>query len=258
VPLQSSYTLEFCGDGRWCCCFDNLGMSCNKVECCARTFTLSRGVGMVLRQFDNMDRPIDDGRELNDSDSQPETQGPDEDDGWQGMVRGMRLIPIVVSGLLGSLLLATIVALCFSCTQNRRLRRQVDTLQGLNANHVKSYSTPTILSARPSTSVPRLNIYPQEEGRISSSDAAYHTLRTPTVYHPQPATQPVTPASATVGPGFGFSAPTPTSRRPSLPWEAANSNTESVDMNHQPVGPREEPAPALPPTELASEKHPRY
>ncbi|KAK0670014.1 hypothetical protein QBC41DRAFT_318629 [Cercophora samala] len=158
MPIQSSYTMLHCGNGAWCCCYDNLGMVCDKTECCARNFTLSRGLGTVTRQFDNSDGSVsisNNGASLPDTVDNPMPGLPANMPPW------MRLVPVIAAGLLASLLLASIVALGFSCTQNRRLRRQVQSLQDINTTltteKLRSYSisrsSPTS-STRPSVSAP--------------------------------------------------------------------------------------------------------
>ncbi|KAK3986600.1 hypothetical protein QBC44DRAFT_352276 [Cladorrhinum sp. PSN332] len=222
MPIQSSYTMLFCGGGAWCCCYDSLGMACDKTACCERNFTLSRGLGTVIRQFDNSESanltpntnqplPPSGGSSIS-ADSEMMMSGPP----W------MRIIPMIVSGLLGSTLLATIVALGFSCSQNRRLRRQVETLQSLNTNlstqKFRSFSSSSSSSSsassssrsRPSTSVPPPvslpplpppiitttsngtpqgvavgSYFPSEESSLSAESGMIRTPRTPVTaaYH---------------------------------------------------------------------------
>ncbi|KAK4221236.1 hypothetical protein QBC38DRAFT_138573 [Podospora fimiseda] len=57
---------------------------------------------------------------------------PEPDPMTMMMTPWMRIIPLIVSGVLGSILLALIVALGFCCSQNRRLKKQVEKLEGLN------------------------------------------------------------------------------------------------------------------------------
>lgn len=159
MPIQPSYTMLHCGSGAWCCCYDNLGMACNQEQCCARNFTLSRGLGTVTRQFDNNGDSVS---ISSNGGANPENTGDNPMPGLPAnMPPWMRLVPVIAAGLLASLLLASIVALGFSCTQNRRLRRQVESLQNLNTSltteKLRSYSisrsSPTS-SARPSVSAP--------------------------------------------------------------------------------------------------------
>ncbi|KAK4204755.1 hypothetical protein QBC40DRAFT_163950 [Triangularia verruculosa] len=159
MPIQPSYTMLHCGSGAWCCCYDNLGMVCDKTECCSRNFTLSRGLGIVTRQFNNAG-----GSNNLVENTGASLQNP-ADDSMPGLPANMppwmRLVPVIAAGLLASLLLASIVALGFSCTQNRRLRRQVESLQNLNTTLTTeklrsfslSQSSPSS-SARPSVSAP--------------------------------------------------------------------------------------------------------
>ncbi|KAK4179488.1 hypothetical protein QBC36DRAFT_362679 [Triangularia setosa] len=159
MPIQPSYTMLHCGSGAWCCCFDNLGMVCDKTECCTRNFTLSRGLGTVIRQFDNA------GSSISIADGNAASLRNAADSSMPGLPANMppwmRLIPIIAAGLLGSLLLAGIVALGFSCTQNKRLRRQVESLQSINTTltteKLRSFSlsrSSPSTSARPSVSAP--------------------------------------------------------------------------------------------------------
>ncbi|KAK4166266.1 hypothetical protein QBC43DRAFT_287165 [Cladorrhinum sp. PSN259] len=179
MPIQSSYTMLFCGSGAWCCCYDSLGMACDKTACCERNFTLLRGLGTVLRQFDNSDPGITLGLSNQATPGSPSSTG-----GGSEMMSGppwMRIIPMIVSGLLGSILLATIVALGFSCSQNKRLRRQVETLQSLNMNlstqKLRSFSGSSASSAsssrsRPSTSV-TVPVPPLPRPIITTGDSSH-------------------------------------------------------------------------------------
>ena len=246
----------FCGAGSWCCCFDNLGMSCDKTECCARAFALDGGLGTVVRQLDNTGGSTI-GSNSSDSDwdlgfqSEEGSQRGGSIWDWQDM---RSLIPVIMAGLAGSLLLATVVALALTCTQNRRLRRQVETLQLLSA---KSSSFSSVRSARPSVSSqqqspppPLASPYPpanEESLMISSSSDVLPiqhqqqsaSLRTPssssstfhhhgTMHHyPQSLTTPVSPnpgfgggsGPTTAGYGFPMSMPMPmpSGSKPSLP-----------------------------------------
>lgn len=243
MPRQPSYTMLFCGEVRWCCCFDNLGKTCDKTECCSRNFTLAQGLGTVVRQFDNamLTPSAADGN--NDMDCH--SRGGGDCGGWDGRDRTMRMIPFVVAGVLGSLLLATIVAFGFSCTQNRRLQRQVDTLQNINANlKLSSFNSSVNTSARPSVhSIQPLVAfnnpsYQQEDPTTPSPDSYHPGSRTManSLYnghrrqplgaaglspHEQP---PITPlSSGPPPPGYGFPPTHPpippqlSGRRPSLP-----------------------------------------
>ncbi|KAK4212224.1 hypothetical protein QBC37DRAFT_466085, partial [Rhypophila decipiens] len=134
LPLQPSYTMLFCGDAKWCCCFDNLGKTCDKTECCSRNFTLTQGLGTVVQQFSNAMIGPGANEDENENDTSCRSRAGGDCEGGDGRERGMRMIPFVVAGVLGSLLLATVVAFGFSCTQNRRLRRQVESLQNMAAN----------------------------------------------------------------------------------------------------------------------------
>ncbi|KAK3320602.1 hypothetical protein B0T19DRAFT_477845 [Cercophora scortea] len=185
MPLQPSYTMLYCGASQWCCCFDNFGKTCDPTECCAqRNFTLSRGLGTVTNQFDNAATPSSPSTTItttaNPSCTSPSFRGNNNDNDWDGRGGGMRMIPmILVAGLLGSFLLAAIVAFGFSCSQNRRLRRQVETLQALNAtgrlSGVKS-SAPSSLRSRGSSSsrsrpgpLALAGYYPDEMGPMGRS-----------------------------------------------------------------------------------------
>jgi hypothetical protein len=206
--------MQFCGNGSWCCCYNSFGKSCDRNDCCSRNFTLARGLGTVVRQFDNADTsPSGSNNNNNGNEGNQACQsgfrggpGGGNCNGWNGDWR-MRLIPVIVAGLTGSLLLAMTVAFGFSCTQNRRLKRQVETLEGLNAN-LKSFST---ISARPSVSAQHMTFYPDET--VSPSET-YQVMRTSSGYH-HSMHQPPTPSSVTAGPGYGF--PVVAGRRPSLP-----------------------------------------
>ncbi|CAK7201699.1 hypothetical protein SEUCBS139899_004408 [Sporothrix eucalyptigena] len=131
APIQSTYTVLPCGGSAWCCCFDSFGKSCNKTDCCSRSnFTLAHGLGAVVRQFTanaNADAPS------NGSSSGPgSNQGPpfgDFGNGSRFPDRNQRLVTAIVAGVLGALLLASLVAFGFSYSRARHLRRQVDRLQ---------------------------------------------------------------------------------------------------------------------------------
>ncbi|KAK0707130.1 hypothetical protein B0T26DRAFT_680693 [Lasiosphaeria miniovina] len=255
MPVQPSYTMLFCGSGQWCCCFDNLGAVCNQTECCSRNFTLgTRGLGTVVRQLDNTGSaslssgpPGSSGSSGGSGGSGGSGNAGDDCQPGRGNNcsssngndwRGMRLITIVlVGGLLGSLLLGAIAATCWQCTQNRRLRRQVQTLENNNtsgnlaAKRKASYSGSSashhssILSSRsrPSMSVQRLTTYlpppPHDDSALSPSPDTYDHgggggLATPTMasnvaYHQhlmmmhQQQQAPQTPGGG-APPGYGF------------------------------------------------------
>jgi len=249
----------FCGEARWCCCFDNFGKACDKTECCSRNFTLSQGLGTVINQFDNTMASVSIGNNNeNDNNTNCRSRGGDGDcNGWDGRERGMRMIPMIIAGVLGSLFLATIVAFGFSCTQNRRLRRQVETLQNINAN-LKTYS-PT--SARPSVhSIQPLvpfNYPSYSQDETTPSPDSYHqppstgnTIRTTSnsVYHPHSNHhyhEPPTPSSIGPAPGYGFPPPHPpmppqlSGRRPSLPRNAPDESMDVYYPQMQPPPPQQ-------------------
>lgn len=268
----------FCGDTRWCCCFDNLGKTCDKTECCLRNFTLTRGLGTVMRQFDNaMPTPSTvDGN----SDMTCHSGTGDDCSGRDGRDRGMRLIPFVAAGVLGSLLLATIVALGFSYTQNRRLRRQVDTLQNLNANlKSSSFSSSTSTSARPSVhSIQPLVSFTspsyQQDDPTTSSPDSYHargpsslnTMRNTanSIYnhhHMGPGTiapheqAPVTPlSSGPPPPGYGF----PPVSHPPVPLQLSGRRPSLPEMMYaMPLPPYQQPVQMRSISELPTEKDQR-
>ncbi|KAK0741811.1 hypothetical protein B0T21DRAFT_360160 [Apiosordaria backusii] len=236
MPIQSSYTMLHCGSGAWCCCYDNLGMVCDKTECCARNFTLSRGLGTVTRQFDNT------GGSVSISDNNAASLQNTADNSMPGlpvnMPPWMRLVPIIAAGLLGSLLLASIVALGFSCTQNRRLRRQVESLQNLNMTLTTeklrrfsiSRSSPSS-SARPSVSAPSIppplitTTAAGNDTTVSSDSKASNDDYLP----PMSARSPLT-ASTPTGSGSEVASLAAGGRRPSSAWVPDNSYT-----NEEPI-----------------------
>ncbi|KAK4189812.1 hypothetical protein QBC35DRAFT_472277 [Podospora australis] len=243
MPIQASYTMQFCGNGAWCCCFDNLGMACDQKECCARNFTLSRGLGTVTRQFDNTGIT----NLLNGGSIQPNTNTDTTSSLMPGgtstnMPPWMRLIPIIVSGLLGSLFLATIVALGFSCTQNRRLKRQVETLQNnLNVNlgitqKLRSYSlsrasaVSPLSSARPSASAPP----PPPIITTTSSDSLSRADGGGSGYFPSPlGVSPLgMPSPAALGPRGAEDIPPHTPNV--IPWQESY-NDEMVRTPRTPI-----------------------
>ncbi|KAK4457781.1 hypothetical protein QBC42DRAFT_316995 [Cladorrhinum samala] len=141
MPVQSSYTMQYCGSGSWCCCFESLGMSCDKAACCERNFTLAsgEGLGRVVRQFGDAD--VQDtvwgqnvGGGGNGSAAADAGAGTAEPPTWR------RLLPVAVSGFLGLTAVGMSVALGFSCRDNRRLKRQVERLEGVNEG-LKSANT---------------------------------------------------------------------------------------------------------------------
>ncbi|KAK4194108.1 hypothetical protein QBC40DRAFT_188941 [Triangularia verruculosa] len=224
MPIQPSYTMLHCGNGAWCCCYDNLGMVCDKTECCARNFTLSRGLGTVTRQFDNT------GGSISISDNNGASLRNTVEDSMPGLPANMppwmRLVPIIAAGLLGSLLLASIVALGFSCTQNRRLRRQVESLQNLNTTLTTeklwsfslSRSSPPS-SARPSVSAPSVppplitTTAAGNDNMVRPDSKAFNDDYLP----PISARSPLT-ASTPTGPGPEIASLGTGGRRPSSTW----------------------------------------
>lgn len=285
VPVQPSYTMLFCGSGQWCCCFDNLGAVCNQTECCSRNFTLgSRGLGTVVRQLDNTGSaslssgpPGPSGSSGNAGDDCQPGRGNNCSSSNGNDWRGMRLITIVlVGGLLGSLLLGAIAATCWQCTQNRRLRRQVQTLENNNitsgnlaAKRKASYSGSSashhssILSSRsrPSMSVQRLTTYfpppPHDDSALSPSPDTYdHNggggLTTPTMasnvayhqhlmmMHQQQQQAPQTPGGG-APPGYGFAGAAVMQmpgqgRRPSWPRNARHTDSRDLFDPNYSVG----------------------
>ncbi|KAK3683419.1 hypothetical protein B0T22DRAFT_538517 [Podospora appendiculata] len=178
MPLQPSYTMLYCGASQWCCCYDNFGKACDPTECCAHNnFTLARGLGTVTNQFDNNATPSP--SPTSTTTTSPSCTsgfnrgGNNNDNDWDGRGGGggMRMIPmILVAGLLGSFLLAAIVAFAFSCSQNRRLRRRVETLQALSANLKSAAGSSSLRSSSRSGSSSRpgplalAGYYPDETG----------------------------------------------------------------------------------------------
>jgi type II secretory pathway pseudopilin PulG len=253
VPLQTSYAMMFCGDSSWCCCFDNFGKSCDTTQCCTRNFTLTRGIGTVVRQFD------DTGSSNTIDDDNPRG-GPNGNGSFDW--RGRGLIPVVVAAVVGSLLLATVVAFGFTWSQNRRLKRQVENLQEISTKTL-SFSTTSArpsVSVQPSTAASYPLSYPPEpypEELLSPNESYHNIVRTLSANRPQNYStyqpQPPTPSSATQGPGFGYfqgqpAAPAP--RRPS--WSSRNvrhaDSTASFSefMGRQGI------------SELPAEKEPRH
>ncbi|ERT02967.1 uncharacterized protein SPSK_09296 [Sporothrix schenckii 1099-18] len=130
TPIQPTYTVMSCGGSAWCCCFDSFGKSCNKTDCCAqKNFTLARGLGAVVRQFTAV--PTADNASTTTGAASSPT-GRYDGNGGGGRFnfdRSQRLVTVIVAGVLGALLLAALVALGFSYSRARHLRRQVDRLQ---------------------------------------------------------------------------------------------------------------------------------
>ncbi|KAM7219787.1 hypothetical protein V8F06_004821 [Rhypophila decipiens] len=295
MPMQPSYTMLFCGDAKWCCCFDNLGKTCDKTACCSRNFTLTQGLGTVVQQFNNAMIGPGGNENENESDTSCRSRAEGDCEGGDGRERGMRMIPFVVAGILGSLLLATVVAFGFSCTQNRRLRRQVESLQNMAANHKSSSfssssSSSTTISGRPSVhSIQplvsfRSPSYQRDEpitpspdsyrpgsgtGSGGSNSSTMHTTSNP-VYNNQqyhslgtagisPHDQlPVTPSSAGPPPppsGYGF----PTPAHPPMPPQLSGRRPSLPDMqyNAPPLTPQQ-PVPMQVISELPTEKDQRW
>lgn len=162
APVQATYTVLACGGSAWCCCFDSFGKSCNKTDCCTqKNFTLARGLGAVVRQFTTSPASS------NSSSSAPSPSG----SGWSSgdgngngngngngsrFDRGQRLVTAIVAGVLGALLLASLVAFGFSYSRARHLRRQVDRLQRQEKEALVVASSLPPSSATPSPLSPRV------------------------------------------------------------------------------------------------------
>ncbi|CAK7211419.1 hypothetical protein SCUCBS95973_001108 [Sporothrix curviconia] len=153
APVQATYTVFPCGGSAWCCCFDSFGKSCNKTDCCTKNnFTLAHGLGAVVRQFTanaNADTPVS-SNGGNTSSSGPASGGAGNGNGSSNgrfSDRNQRLVTAIVAGVLGALLLASLVAFGFSYSRARHLRRQVDRLQ-------QQQTTAGLASASSTTSSP--------------------------------------------------------------------------------------------------------
>jgi len=189
--------MMFCGPDAWCCCFDSFGKQCSRSDCCARNFSLARGLGQVTRQFGMAD--------LSSSSNTPQSSsggggggggGGGPRDGFD--LRRSPLLAAIIGGVLGSLLLATIVALVFSHRHNRHLRRQIETLQTRTQSGV--FAAPGL--------APLVTPQTQNKEEILMSPVSYQRMRTPSEHH--------TP-STTSG-GFTFPMPpTAPTRTPSFP-----------------------------------------
>ncbi|KAH8894194.1 hypothetical protein GQ53DRAFT_858863 [Thozetella sp. PMI_491] len=185
-PIQTSYTMLFCGSSSWCCCFNSFGKKCDVNDCCTRNFTLTRGLGQVVRQFDGS------------------TSDPSATAGASGGFRGpsggaARITVAVLASVLGALLLITFIAFWVSLYRNRRLRKQLAALENL---HNKTQS---IIAARGLQPL-RLSMSMNAKDE-ATSPLSWDMTQTPS-YH-----QPPTPSS--MAPGYIYSPPTV--RRPSWP-----------------------------------------
>ncbi len=200
-PLQPTYTMLFCGSSSWCCCFNSFGKRCDTSDCCSRNFTLARGLGQVVRQFD--DSPGGDPSASAAGPAASSLRNPG------GGAFTSRMIIAIISSVLGTLLLATSVAFLFSLLNNRKLRRQLNSLEAIHTRTQSVIAAAGIQGLRISTS---MNVKDEAASQISYD-------MTPSAYHP-----PLTPSS--MGPGYGY--PTPmSSRRPSLPRTARRMDSMS-------------------------------
>lgn len=113
-------------------------MSCDKAACCERNFTLAsgEGLGRVVRQLGEGDvQDAIGGQNAGAAQGTGSGNGNGSADagmGATGPPNWMRMIPVAVSGFLGLMAVGMAVALGFSCRDNRRLKRQVERLEGVN------------------------------------------------------------------------------------------------------------------------------
>ncbi len=161
-------------------------------DCCTRNFTLARGLGQVVRQFD-------------DASTDPAAISGSAPSGAKGPIPtsnfGSRVTIAALASVLGSLLLATSIAFVVSFFRNRRLRKQLSSLEELHAATQRMVAARGMQPLRLSTS---MNI----KDEIASQLSYDMMQQTPSTYY-----QPPTPSSVT--PGYVY--PTPSGRRPSWP-----------------------------------------
>ncbi|KAL1902992.1 hypothetical protein Sste5346_000904 [Sporothrix stenoceras] len=177
APVQPTYTVLSCGGSAWCCCFDSFGKSCNKTDCCAqKNFTLARGMGAVVRQFTSLPTSSNSSSPSPSPSSSGWTRGDGNGGGGGRFDRNQRLVTVIVAGVLGALLLASLVAFAFSCSRARQLRRQVDRLQQQEQETLVVASSLPPSSTVPSPLSPRVrSLRINTQGLAGPGLAAPHT-----------------------------------------------------------------------------------
>ncbi|KAK3389879.1 hypothetical protein B0H63DRAFT_464465 [Podospora didyma] len=186
--------LQTCADKTFCCA----GAYANDVECCKNSFTLSRDTGFVIQQLGN--------RGVGATTTSATTSGPPQatsasDTPKPGISNaittdtpasggGSSNTAAILGGVLGSLLLAVLIALAFFVIQNRRLRgelrekKESQPAPGLDYNNYHAIQPSNGSQTLPGTPAPPpSSVSPPKWSQAELSQATAPQYHTPV--HPQ-------------------------------------------------------------------------